>query len=253
MEILQEDTVRQLFLRKGVREIRVSPAAYVTPQARAYIKEKGLTLAVDGAVPENREIRPAPEMASGRFQTEDGRQLAVKPEHMTHLYGNVLVAKNHPRIILRGKLDSLEAEILCLQVQAEKAGRTDLADDLGELMQFCRHLMASEVTAGPLREWKLLGLDQEELRRRSQHPGDYYGIGHPRPDAALGIWYARLNRLRALSREAELAAVTAFLGPDGSVSRPELVQGYNRMSSAIYLLMLRVAAERERQGGQADE
>lgn len=253
MDVLQEDAVRQLFLRKGIREIHVSPAVYVTPQARAYISEKGLALVVDGAALENREIRPAPEMASGRFQTEDGRPLAVKPEHMTHLYGNVLVAKTHPRIVLRGKLDSLEAEILCLQAQAAEAGRAELAEDLGELMDFCRHLMESEVTAGPLREWKLLGLDQEELRRRSQHPREYYGIGHPRPEAVLGIWYARLNRLRALSRETELAAVTAFLQPDGSVSRPELVQGYNRMSSAIYLIMLRLAAERKRQGDRADE
>lgn len=248
MRVLQEDTVRQLFLRQGKTEIHVGPETYVTQQARDYIREKRLTLVVDGALPENRDIRPAPEMAAGRFRTESGQVLEGKPEHMTHLYGNVLVPKNHPRICLRGKLDSLEAEIVCLQVDVLAAGREELAGGLGDLLAFCRSLMGCEVTDKPLPEWRLLGLSQAELRDRSQHPQKYFGIGHLMPDGSLGPWCARLNRLRALSREVELAAVAAFVQPDGSAQREDLLQGYNRLSSACYLLMLQVASADQKKG-----
>ena len=41
-----------------------------------------------------------------------GEALAEKPEHMTQLCGNRLVSKTHPRIVFRGKLDSLIAKAL---------------------------------------------------------------------------------------------------------------------------------------------
>ena len=35
-----------------------------------------------------------------------------KPEHMTQLFGNKLVCKDHPRILFRGKLDALQADVV---------------------------------------------------------------------------------------------------------------------------------------------
>lgn len=245
MDVLQEDTVRQLHLKQGKTEIHIGSDTYVTQQARDYIKEKRLNLIVDGAPPENREIRPAPEMAAGRFRTESGRLLNGKPEHMTHLHGNVLVPKTHPRIALRGRLDSLEAEIVCLQARAHGAGQETLAGWLEDVIAFCRSLMSCEVTEKPLEDWTLLGLKSQELREQSQQPRKYFGVGHLLPDWRLGEWSAELNRLRALSRQVELAAAEAFVHPDGTAERPDLLQGYNRLSSAFYVLMLRLAAEKE--------
>lgn len=245
MEVLQEDTVRQLHLKQGRTEIHIAPKTYVTQQARDYIKEKRLTLIVDGEPPENREIRPAPEMAAGRFRTESGETLNEKPEHMTHLHGNVLVPKTHPRILLRGRLDSLEAEIVCLQVRARGAGEEALAGWLEEIVAFCRGLMSCEVTEKPLEDWTLLGLKSRELREQSRQPRKFFGVGHLLPDWRLGEWSAELNRLRALSRQVELAAAEAFIHPDGTAERPDLLQGHNRLSSAFYILMLRLAAEKE--------
>lgn len=245
MEVLREDTVRQLHLKQGRTEIHIAPRTYVTQQARDYIREKRLNLIVDGELPENREIRPAPEMAAGRFRTEDGELLEGKPEHMTHLHGNVLVPKTHPRIVLRGQLDSLEAETICLQVRARRAEEETLAGWLEEITVFCRGLMRHEVTEAPLEEWNLLGLGSQELRDQSQQPQKYFGIGHLLPDCRLGEWCMELNRLRALSRQVELAAVAAFVRPDGTAERSDLLQGYNRLSSAFYVLMLRLAAEKE--------
>nr|WP_325196576.1 cobalamin adenosyltransferase [uncultured Oscillibacter sp.] len=242
MQVLQEDTVRQLHLKQGKTEIHVGPKTYVTQQARDYIKEKRLTLIVDGETPENRDIRPAPEMAAGRFRTESGQVLDHKPEHMTHLHGNVLVPKTHPRIVLRGQLDSLEAEIVCLQVRTQRAGEEALTNQLTEVLGFCRGLMGSEVTGTPLKDWKLLGLDSQGLREQSQQPQKYFGIGHLMPDYRLGEWGAELNRLRAMSRQVELAAADAFIRPDGTAEREDLLQGYNRLSSAFYVLMLQLAS-----------
>lgn len=253
MRVLQEDTVRQLFLKQGKTEIHVGPNTYVTQQAKDYIKDKRLKLVVDGTLPENQDIRPAPEMAAGRFQTEDGRRLDHKPEHMTHLYGNVLVPKNHPRIILRGKLDSLEAELVRLQASARERENAGLSDSLAPCLEFCRTLMGCEVSGKPLPEWNIFGFTPAELRERSQNPQKYFGIGHLMPDVSMGIWCAELNRLRTLSREVELAAVTAFVQPDGSAQREDLLQGYNRLSSAFYLLMLQTASAERKKGEQTDE
>lgn len=190
------------------------------------MKEKRLNLIVDGEPPENRDIRPAPEMAAGRFRTEDGKALDRKPEHMTHLHGNVLVLKTHPRIVLGGRLDSLEAEVICLQTRARGAGEDTRADWLGEITTFCRGLMGSEVTEKPLDGWMLLGLKSQELREQSQQPRKYFGIGHLLPDCSLGKWSVELNRLRALSRQAELAAAGAFVRPGGTAERTDLLEGY---------------------------
>ena len=46
-----------------------------------------------------------------------------KPEHMTHLNSREMVYKTHPRILLRGKLDTLESEILLVMVGCDEAWR----------------------------------------------------------------------------------------------------------------------------------
>ena len=253
MQVLQEDTVRQLHLRQGKTEIHVGPETYVTQQAREYIKDKRLELVVDGAPGENREIRPAPEMAAGGFRTLEGASLDKKPEHMTHLYGNVLVPKSHPRIALRGWLDRLEAEIVDLQARMAAGGEAELAAGLEEVLGLCHSMMSSEVTGKPLPPWKLFGLDSDGLRAHSQHPQKYFGIGHLMPSYRLGPWIAGLNRLRTLSRQAELAAVGAFVRPDGSAEREDLLLAYNRMSSAFYVLMLRQASSAGKGGLETHE
>ena len=59
------------------------------------------------------------------------------------------------------------------------------------------------------------------------------------PEAADGPVMAQLNLARCAAREAELAAAAAFIGPHGQVTRGDLIKAMNRLSSAIYLLMIR--------------
>ena len=97
--------------------------------------------------------------------------------------------------------------------------------------------MARQIIRCDVREeklvWdKLCGLTQEEQRRRSHFPQEYYGQPHFMPSASDGMAIARLNRVRCAAREAELAAVKAF--PE----REDILRALNRMSSMLYLLMI---------------
>lgn len=245
MYVVQEDTVRQLHLRQGQTVLRVPADTYITAQAKEYIREKRLQLIVGDASVENKDIKPAKEMRGGRFVTADGTALDKKPEHMTHLHGNLLVPKTHPRIVLRGKLDSLQADIVCLQVETAAQELWELTESLEELLSFCRKIMQCEVTEKALETPLLLGMDEAEQRKLSHTPKESFGIGHLLPHHKLGFVCAGLNRLRTQAREVELAAVEAFSLPDGTLAQTDLIQALNRLSSVFYILMLRLAAGRQ--------
>ena len=160
------------------------------------------------------------------------RSSGEKPENMTHLNGEVLVEKNHPRIAFRGAVDGLEAEILL--AMGDCPGQQK---QLGEVLDLARRLIRCDVLNQPLGEFTLGGMDEDQLRKRSHRPQEYYGIPHFMPGAADGRALLTVNRLRALVRQAELKAVEAF--PD----RQDLVQAMNRMSSYLYLLMIQMKKE----------
>ena len=52
----------------------------------------------------------------------------------------------------------------------------------------------------------------------------------------------QLNLLRCQTRETELVAASVFSGPDGQPTRPDLMQALNRLSSAVYYLVLLLKA-----------
>ena len=54
------------------------------------------------------------------------------------------------------------------------------------------------------------------------------------PGPRHGLRVARLNSLRTQVRQTELAAAQAF--PEG---REDIIRGLNRLSSAVYILMLK--------------
>ena len=76
------------------------------------------------------EILPAKNAKPDRYRLLNGGYLEEKPEHMTHLNGEILVPKTHPRIVFRGRLDTLEAELILCQL----AG-AHLAASVGEVLE----------------------------------------------------------------------------------------------------------------------
>lgn len=184
----------------------------------------------------NREriaILPAEQAKIERFRLENGGFLEEKPEHMTHLSGDILVRKDHPRILFRGKMDTLQAELILCQL-----ADNDLVTPAGEILALARQIIRCEVLNEPLKWDKLCGLTEEEQRKRSHFPQDYYNQPHFMPSAGDGPVIARLNRARCAAREAELAAVNAFSDREGNPMRVDILQALNRMSSMLYILMV---------------
>ena len=177
------------------------------------------------------EILPAEKARPERYRLLGGGYMEEKPEHMTHLSGDILVPKTHPRIVLRGKVDMLEAELLLCCASATGEIRTGLE----AVLTFARQLLRHEVLDEPVTEVRLGGLTEQELRQRSHRPQDFYGQPHFMPDPADGLLLLQINKARCMARQAELAAVAAF--PEG---RQDLLQGYNRLSSYLYLLMIQL-------------
>ena len=80
----------------------------------------------------------------------------------------------------------------------------------------------------------------EQLRSHSHRPQEFYGQPHFMPQATDGAQILQLNKARTTARSAELAAVRAFLDQDGVPIRPDILQVMNRISSMLYILMIRL-------------
>ena len=212
--IRNRDGRRVFFLGEGDR---------LTPSARDYLNRERIPILPAGtAKPEQYRI------LSGGFSRE-------KPEHMTHLNGDVLVPKTHPRIRFRGMMDLLEGELLLCRKE------TGL-EELDEILAFARRLIRCDVMEEPVGEGKLCGLTEKEQRHQSHFPQEYYGQPHFMPEAGDKQTVLLLNRCRAVARAAELSACEAFSDREGLPIRPDILRAMNRMSSMLYILMIRQKA-----------
>lgn len=218
----EEAVKANLRTREGKRVLLLTPGDTLTPGARDWLKREKIEIIKDekGLFPE--------------YRLENGAVFREKPENMTHLQGNVLVEKTHPRIRFRGQLDALEAEILLVGKAYPQVRK-----EMGELLALSREMIRREVLEEPLPERGLFGLTGEELRKQSHEPGKYLGQAHFMPDFGDSELLLALNRLRTLVRQAELAAVAAFRGSDGRLVREDIPRALNRMSSGVYVLMVK--------------
>lgn len=212
--------------RDGKRVYYLGKGDQLTSTARDFLRRERI------------EILPGSQARPERYRLLSGGYAEEKPEHMTHLNGEVLVPKTHPRVRFRGKMDTLEAElILCQLVPGAPEGA------LGEILDLSRKILRCDVLEEPLRQDTLCGLTQAEQRERSHMPQDYYGQPHFMPQASDGSVIAGLNRARCFAREAELAAVEAFSDREGNLLREDIPKALNRMSSMLYLLMIQEKAK----------
>ena len=202
--------------REGRRVFYLGKADQLTSEARDYLTRERI------------EILPGQAAGKNRYRLLSGGYMEEKPEHMTHLNGEYLVEKTHPRIVFRGAVDLLEAELLPVM-----AGFPALSGDLGQVLEQARQLIACDVLEKPVENVCFGGLTEAELRKRSHFPQEYYGTPHFMPQPSDRPEILQLNRLRGLVRQTELRAVAAF--PE----RTDIIRALNRMSSFLYILMLR--------------
>ena len=225
-----EDMVRMnIRTREGKRVFYLGKSDTLTPGARDWLTRERIP------VLDAREAKPE------EYRLLSGAVLREKPEHMTHLHSNVLVAKTHPRIRFRGRMDALEAELLLCQLECPQWRK-----ELGEILALARNILRWEVLGEPAAQEKLCGLTEGELRSHSHRPQDFYGQTHFMPDVTDGAAVLHLNRCRAMARAAELAAAEAFTDENGNCTREDLLRILNRMSSMIYILMIREKAASRR-------
>ena len=204
--------------RDGRRVFILGKGDTLTPSARDYLRQQRIS------------ILPPEEAKPQRWQLLGGGWCEEKPEHMTHLDGQTLVHKTHPRIRFRGAVDTLEAELLLC------------GEPMAEILALVRRLIRCDVLNEPVGEFTLGGLTEAEQRKRSHFPQNYYGIAHFMPDFSDKPEILQLNRARCAARAAELAAVAAFTDGDGVPVREDIIKALNRVSSMVYIKMLEAKA-----------
>ena len=213
--LYDEKSVREnIRNREGKRVFILGKNDTLTPSARDFLNRERIA------------VLPPEEAKPQVWKLLNGGCCQDKPETMTHLNGDTLVPKNHPRIRFRGAMDTLEAELLLCGTET------------GQVLNLARRLIRCDVLNEPVGDITLYGLTEAEQRKRSHFPQEHYGIPHFMPDYADGGKLLQLNRARCAARAAELAAVDAFVDPDGIPLRPDILQACNRISSMLYLLML---------------
>lgn len=253
MKVLTENDIRNELKKMGpVNKFVVSPGTILTPAARSYLNENKIEIIVADDIDKKESANAkAKDEVERKKGAEDGAggnlgryevlvssiKTNEKPEAFTHLHGNKLVPKIHPRVKLRGKIDSLEAFIIRAQALAEKNKVKKLAEDLEEILKTVRQLMRAEVLSEPVGDLNILGFKEDEIRRISHNPKGSIGVEHFIPDYKMGELMAELNLIRTQIRETELAACEAFFDPNEGLIREDIIKALNRLSSAVYIMM----------------
>ena len=218
--LFDEKAVREnLRNREGKRVFYLRSGDTLTPSARDWLSRERIP------------ILPGETARPTRWRLLGGGFTEEKGEALTCLEGDLLVPKTHPRIRFRGAMDTLEAELLLAGPETK------------ELLDLARRLIRCDVLGEPVGEVTLYGLTEQEQRRRSHFPQDYYGTPHFMPDYSDGPRVLTLNRCRTAARTAELAALEAFTDREGILVREDIVKALNRMSSMLYILMLQAKTQ----------
>ncbi|MGL6064111.1 MAG: hypothetical protein ACRC0S_03410 [Fusobacteriaceae bacterium] len=217
----------------------------LTPSAKQYLSDKGIFL-----IKEEEEIKEKKEeneelkknVDKPKFRGLSGEYYYEKPENMTHLSGNILVSKLDKRIVLRGKIDSFLAQWCIVQKKLLDRKNQKLSLDLESVFHFIKKIMISEIENNELPEVTVLGYTFDQIRDISHNPKQNFGLEHLFDiNSSYEDLILELNLIRAKVREIELLAVEVFLNNNGA-KEEKIVKAFNRMSSIIYIMMLKSKA-----------
>ncbi|WP_070000601.1 hypothetical protein [Cellulosilyticum sp. I15G10I2] len=248
MRVITEISLRDE-LKGKVPEVYYVPAQKIlSPAAKEYLSQKKIKVVYKDKeeVPRIEEQNKAVQKEMSRKTYEDYETGAVyneKPEAMTQIADNKLVTKNHPRIVFRGKMDSLQALIIVTQAEIySKDSLSPILNDLDEVLSVSRSILRAEVLEEQLPDVRVLGLTANEIRDRSHYPENFFQIKQMTlPHYKMGLIYTRLNQIRTMIREAELLAIWAIDMKRDSWG-PSIVLTLNRLSSVMHIMMCMVLA-----------
>jgi len=244
MSLLTESELRRQLKNTDIKEFEVVKGVIITPSAKQYLHDKNIKLVIVDTLGVNKQCDSKIEKEDEgkifpKYKCLQGGYLEEKPEHLTQLYGNKLVPKDHPRIEFRGRVDSLQSKILETQVLALKLKNEGVAKDLEEILTFVRNILRAEVLEENLPEFSLLGMSENDLREMSHNPKKYFNMDHFMPSYKMGEIVVALNSIRSNTREVEIYGFKAFKNIDGEITRNDIMRYLNRLSSCLYIMMFK--------------
>ena len=232
---------------QGLLDERHITVKYIDDSGRVFIPKAGQN-ATDAALSDSlKQVHPL--TTSDEWSVPDcllcQQKVEHKPDTLTHIDAHHLVSKNDPRLLFRGKLDSVIAQAVLTQIQLTQTPSDALAPIMPQLSRYMAdvrsvlgNVLKTEATGETMATVALGNLSAEAIHKMSHHPLKYLGHDHLVPDEKQGMQVALLNLLRAQIREAELYAAQIYITRDFRVKRPDIMQALNRLSSAVYVLML---------------
>ncbi|GAA3855126.1 hypothetical protein [Tessaracoccus defluvii] len=249
--VVTEADLREQLRRPTVGAQVVVPAgSTLTPSARDFIKQWALvevTAPASEATPTTTERPDGTWDRASQFPVDltgeqprcvcCGAQPDSKASSLTQLNAHHYAPKTHPRIKLRGKVDSLHSLTLMVQGLASRRGEAGLAAALGSLAAYCRELTSAEYNERPADPFELPGWSSDELHRATHDPSGVLGIEHLTIDGADDELQHWLNIGRSTTRELEICALETFDSPHHPYGA-SICHGLNRLSSVWYFLQL---------------
>ena len=115
---------------------------------------------------------------------------------------------------------------------------------LEEVLGFVRRYIRFDVLDEPVGAIELCGYTPEQLREYSHYPEKHFGQPHFLACYTDGPALLAVNKLRTVVRQTELAAYAAFRDADGNVTRGDMILGLNRLSSLMWIFMIKLKAGR---------
>jgi ethanolamine utilization cobalamin adenosyltransferase len=249
LKVITEIDLRDMYRKEPFESFTLVYPEKLTPAAFQFLTERRIRIieskegksggeASKGS--ENKSKAPVvlKEPEKGYLLLDSGRVSEEKPEAYTHLRGRTLVPKNHKRVVFRGKLDNLEANLINAILEIQCTGLRDLVNDLNIIFEYSKKIMRAEVLNEELQFIEFKGWSDSDIREYSHHPDKYFEVKHFVPDPRYGKVVASINIIRTLVRELEIAAVDAFYNEEEkTVEREDIIKALNRMSSLIYIIM----------------
>ena len=104
--------------------------------------------------------------------------------------------------------------------------------------------LASETYAAEMEKALKPDMTPEQLREYSHYPEKHFGQPHFLACYTDGPALLAVNKLRTVVRQTELAAYAAFRDADGNVTRGDMILGLNRLSSLMWIFMIKLKAGR---------
>ena len=229
MKIITETALRDRYKNDKFESFVLNKGEKLTPAAAQFLTDRRIRV-------QNNDHAVLPK--EGYICLPSGSRVMKKPEHYTHLRGNVLVPKCHPAIKFRGQLDLLESNFIVCINQVISAGYQEMADELNDIFLYLQQIMKAEVRDKPLPFIEFKGWSDADIREYSHHPEKYFGVRHAPPDPKYGVLYGELNKLRAMIRQLEIMAVEAFCSEgEEQCERFDIILALNRLSSLVYIIV----------------